>query len=70
MQEMKNVIPAFEIWVKLKEDIPISYQEIKYHIIFDIKLGENFRRKEGLVGGGHITTAPASTAYSSVVSRD
>ena len=25
MQEMKNVIPAFEVWGKQKEDLPIGY---------------------------------------------
>ena len=70
MQEMKNVRLAFEVWGKRKEDIPIGYQEIKCHIIFDIKLGENFRKKAQLVGGGHTTTAPASITYLSVVSRD
>ena len=70
MKEMKNVRPAFEVFKKLKEDIPIGYQQIKCHMIFDVKLGENFRRKARLVGGGHATTAPASITYSSVVSRD
>ena len=39
-------------------------------MIFDIKLGENFRRKARLVEGGHQTATPASITYSSVVSRD
>ena len=39
-------------------------------MVFDVKLGENFRRKARLVGGGHTTTDPASINYSSVVSRD
>ena len=39
-------------------------------MIFDVKLGENFRRKARLVGGGHTKTATASITYSSVVSRD
>ena len=39
-------------------------------MLFDIKLGENFRRKAQLVGGGHTTTAPSSITLSSVVSRD
>ena len=39
-------------------------------MIFDIKLGKNFRKKLQLVGGGHTTTAPASIMYSYVVSRD
>ena len=39
-------------------------------MVFDVKLGENFRSKARIVGGGHMTTAPASITYSSVVSRD
>ena len=39
-------------------------------MIFDVKLGGNFRRKARLVGGGHTTTAVASITYSSVNSRD
>ena len=39
-------------------------------MIFDIKLGENFRRKARLVGGGHQMVTPASITYLSVVSRD
>ena len=39
-------------------------------MIFDIKIGENFRRKACLVAGGHTTDAPATLTYSSVVSRD
>ena len=67
---MKSVRPEFEVWGKRKEYLPIGYQEIKCHMIFDIKLGEKFRRKARLVGGGHTTTAPASITYSSVVSKD
>ena len=29
-------------------------------MIFEIKLGENFRRKDRLVGGGHKMATPAS----------
>ena len=60
---MKNVRPAFEVFDKRKEDITIGYQHIKCHMIFGVKLGENFRRKARLVGGGNITTAPASSTY-------
>ena len=42
---------------------------MKCHMIFDIKLGEKFCRKERLVVGVHTTTAPASITYLSVVSR-
>ena len=38
-------------------------------MIFDIKIGESFRRKARLVGGGHTTTAPFSITFLSVVSR-
>ena len=60
MKEMKNVRPDFEMFDKHKEDIPIGYQQIKCHMIFDVKLGENFRHKARLVGRGHTTTDPAS----------
>ena len=39
-------------------------------MVFDIKLDENFRRKSQVVEGGHTTTAPASSTYSSIVSRE
>ena len=48
----------------------LGYQWINCHMIFDVKLGENFRRKAHLVAGGHMTDTPASMTYSSVVSRD
>ena len=71
LKEMKNVRPAFEAWEKSKEDIPIGFQEIKCHLIFDVKMGENFRRKARFVAGGHTTEIPDSIiTYSSVVSRD
>ena len=70
MKEMKNVRPSFEVFKKRKEDIPIGYQQIKCHMIFDVKLGDNFRSKARLVGGRHKTTSPSSITYSSVVSRE
>jgi hypothetical protein len=72
LKEMKKVRPAFKVWGKSAEDIPPGYQQIKYHLIFDIKMGENFRRKARFVAGGHTTDVPDSiiTSYSSVVSRD
>ena len=67
---MKNVRPAFEVFEGSIEQLPTGYQEIKCHMIFDVKIGENFRRKGRLVAGGHTTEAPATLAYSSVISRD
>ena len=44
-QEMRNVRPAFEKWEQKEGELPPAYQKIKCHFIFDIKMGENFRRK-------------------------
>lgn len=68
-KEMKNVRIAFEEW-KGEADLPPGYQQIKCHIIFDVKMGENFRRKARMVAGGHVTETPSALTYSSVVSRD
>ena len=66
--EMKNARPTFE---KFEGDVDnlVGYQEIKCHMIFDIKPGENFRRKSRLVGGSHTTSTPVSLTCSSVVSN-
>ena len=69
MKEMKNVRVAFEVYEGKVEDL-VGYQHVKCHIVWDVKLGENFRRKARLVAGGHTTDAPSSLTYSSVVSRD
>jgi hypothetical protein len=45
----------------------IGYTEIECHLIFDLKM--DFRRKARFVTGGHMTDAPSSITYSSVVSR-
>ena len=47
----------------------IGHQEIGLHMIFDIKLGENFRRKDRMVVCGNTRNTPSSVTYSSVVSR-
>ena len=67
---MKNVRPEFKAYEGNKENLPPEYQQIKCHMILDIKLGDNFRRKARLVKGGHTTTAPNSITFLSVVSRD
>ena len=68
--EMRNIRPAFEVWEKDIEHIPPGYQQIKCHMIFDVKMGENFRHKARFVAGGHTTETPSSLTYSSVVSQD
>ena len=69
MLEMKNVRPYFENYEGDIKNL-VGYQHIKFHMIFDIKLGENFRRKIQLFGGGHMTYTPEALNYSSVVSRE
>ena len=65
-KEMANVRIAFEE----QESVPVGYKYVGMHIVFDVKLGENYRRKARLVAEGHKTDSPASITYSSVVSRD
>ena len=65
---MENVRIAFEEFEGDK--IPPGYQEIRCDIIFDIKMGKNFRRKASMVADGHSTKAPEALTYSSVVSRE
>jgi hypothetical protein len=74
-KEMSKVRVAFEkLNVSVDEmrqgKFKPGYQEIKCHMIFDVKMDGNFTRKARLVAGGHMTEAPASITYSSVVSRD
>jgi hypothetical protein len=51
-----------------KEPSLIGFQEIRCHVIFDVKM--DFTRKARFVAGGHTTDTPGSITYSSVVSRD
>ena len=69
-KEMRNVRIAFEIFEGNENEIPPGYQKVDCHMIFDIKMGENCRRKARMVAGGHTTSTPPSITYSSVVSRD
>ena len=66
-KEMTNVMPAFKI-LEGDETVPVGYQFIKCHLIFDIKM--DFTRKVRFVAGGHLTQTPATLTYSSVVSRE
>ena len=67
--EMKNVRIAFEEYEGDIKDLH-EYEHISGHLIFDVKLGENFRRKARYVADGYKTSAPNSVTYSSVTSRD
>ena len=52
--EMKNIRIAFDNY---EGDINklVGYQEITGHIVFDIKLGENFRQNARYCANGHNT---------------
>jgi hypothetical protein len=67
-KEMNNVRIAFKV-LNGEEAIPPTYQEIKCHMIFDVKM-EDFRRKARFMAGGHTTDAPHVITYASVVSRE
>ena len=66
---MKNVRTSFEAHDGDLKDL-VGCQKIECHMIFDIKLGENFRRKARLVVGGHVTSVPSTMCCSFVVSRE
>ena len=59
-------MPAFEF--RDGNIVPIGYNWIDCHMIFDVKM--DLTRKARLVAGGHQTDVPSESTYSSVVSRD
>ena len=67
--EMKNSRVAFQTF---EEDVRtlVGYKEITGHIVFDVKLSENFRRKARFCADGHKVETPSFLTYSTVVSRD
>jgi hypothetical protein len=67
-KEMKEVHIAFNI-LPDGRSAPIGYQKTPCHMIFDMKM-EDFQQKARLVAGGHLTQAPATITYASVVSRE
>jgi hypothetical protein len=68
-KEMPKIVNAVAVHDGDPSEL-IGYQQISGHIIFDVKLGENFRRKARFVADGHKTDTPPSVTYSTVVSRD
>ena len=65
--EMKNARDAFKI-LPDGTKAPNGYQRINCHMVFDVKM-EDFRQKARLVARGHMTEAPPTITYASVVSR-
>ena len=68
-EEMTNNRIGFERYEGDIKDL-VGYEEITGHLIFSIKLSENYRRKVRYVADGHKVETPASVTYSTVVSRD
>ena len=46
---MKNVFPSFETLVGDTSELPPGYQKTTCLVIFDVKMGEHFRRKASFV---------------------
>jgi hypothetical protein len=67
-KEMSKVRIAFHV-LDDDDSPPPTFQEIRCHLVFDVKM-ENFQRKARLVAGGHTTETPASITYAGVVSRE
>ena len=70
--EMGNIISmALEEYEGNPSDLDAKgYEQISGHLVFDIKLGENFRRKARYCADGHKTSVPTAVTYSTVVARD
>jgi hypothetical protein len=66
--KMKKVCIAFK-QLRPGEVVPPTYQQIRCHLIFDVKM-EDFRRKAQYVAGGHTNEAPKTLTYASVVSQE
>ena len=67
-KEIKAVRIAFKI-LNDDEKFPPYHQQIRYHLIFDVKM-EDFRRNAICVAQGDMTETPATLIYSSVVSME
>ena len=55
--EKKNARVAFREYDDNPEQL-IGFKQITAHLIFDVKRGENFRRKARLVASSHIGAKP------------
>ena len=67
-KEMENVRVVFEVLPDGKL-VHTGHQFVQCHMVFDVKM-EDFRHKARLVTRGHMTEAPATITYVSIVSRE
>ena len=70
LKKMHNGRISFEDWTKPLSEMLPGYQKLTCHLIFEIKLSENFRRKARFVVDGHNHPVKLSPSYSTIVSRD
>ena len=42
---MKNISPNFDVWEIYISELEPGYKNITCHMIFDVKMGKNFRNK-------------------------
>ena len=66
---MDNFKVTFELYEGYHSKL-VGYNPVGTHLIFDVKLGENFKRMARFVADGNHSKTPSSLTYSSVVSRD
>ena len=64
-EEMEDWAPAFEEHEGETKDL-IAYQKIGVQFAFDIKLGEDFRRKARLAALGNRTKTPSTLTCSCI----
>jgi len=69
-KDMTNVRIAFAEFDKSFSDILPGYKKLNCHIIFEVKISENFRRKALFVADGYLTNKSSSFVYSTVNSRN
>ena len=62
-EEMKKIKGAVRVYDGNPNEL-VGYQEITGRVIFDVKLGEGFRREARFVEDGHKTETPSSVTYS------
>ena len=67
-KEMENIRVAFAVLPDGKS-VSIGHQFVQCSMVFNIKI-EDFRCKARLVTEGHMTKAPATITYASIVSRE
>ena len=67
-KELENVIVTFDILTDGKK-APICHQFVSCQMVFNIKM-EQFRCKAGHVAESHMTKAPVTIKYLSILSRE